>query len=450
MSIFIDRVEELNKLFEIAKSKRAELVLLYGRRRIGKSRLLIEFAKKTGALYLLADISKNVLEILSNQIKDEFVKFNNWEDFFKYIYKCKYDVIIIDEFQYLYHVNKAWPTQLQRWWEKIKETNKKIILCGSIISTIHKIAKGYGSALYGRKTYEIHLRPLKFKYISGFLKHYSFEDLVKAYSVLGGVPRYLEEFDPKLNVYENIKRKILDKTSFLYNEPMNLFFEEFRNPSPYVSILLAIVQGYSRFHDIATFSKIENYKLPKYLLVLERVGILRKDHPITEKKIKTKTTRYKIKDNFYSFWFKFVFKNKAMIEQGLENDVFKSIIKEFNSYVGKCFESVCMELFQDLNIFSYTNIGNWWHKDNEIDFIAINNEKNEIMFVECKWQDKVNALKIASELSQKSKHVLWNNDSRKESYAVFAKSFAKKITEFEGKPVHCLDLADLSKALKGI
>lgn len=115
MIMFIDREEELGRLLELATSKKAELVLLYGRRRVGKSRLLVEFAKKTGALYLLADVSENILDVLSDQIRGEFVRFNTWDDFFEFLYRSKHKVIIIDEFQYLYQVNKAWPTIAQRW-----------------------------------------------------------------------------------------------------------------------------------------------------------------------------------------------------------------------------------------------------------------------------------------------------------------------------------------------
>lgn len=440
MIMFVDRKEELGKLLELAKSKKAELVLVYGRRRVGKSRLLIEFAKKTKALYLLADMSENILDILSKQIKDEFVKFNTWDDFFEFVYRSKYKIIIIDEFQYLYQLNKAWPTIAQRWWEKIKETDKKIILCGSIISTIYKIAIGYGSALYGRKSAEMHVLPLKFKFIKDFFPNYTIEQLIKVYSILGGIPRYLEEFDPKLSIEENIKKKILDKTSFLYNEPLNLLFEEFRTPAPYTSILSAITDGYVKFAEIAEVSKIQSHKLPKYLMTLERVGLIEKEIPITEKKLKTKITRYKIKDNFYKFWFKFIFKNRSMIEQGLQKEVFDSIVQEFNSYIGKVFEDVCKEFLIEKRPFKLTKIGKWWHKDKEIDIVALNEKTRDILFAECKWQERVDARKILKELKEKASLVKW--PSKTQTYAIFAKSFKEK---FKEKDVLLFDLKDLEK-----
>jgi hypothetical protein len=443
--MFVNREPEMKKLMEIAESDRAELVLIYGRRRVGKSRLLTEFARKTEALYLLADVSKNILDVISRQIRDEFVRFNNWDDFFEYICRCRYEIIIIDEFQYLYHVDRAWPTILQRWWEDIKKSGKKIILCGSVISTIYKISMGYGSALYGRKTAEMQINPLKFKHIKAFFPHYNIEDLVKTYSILGGVPRYLEEFNPRMSVEDNIKAKILDKISFLYNEPINIFFEEFRDPAPYISILLAVTQGYTRFSEISQVSRIESHKLSKYLLILERVKILEKNIPVTETKIKSKNTKYRILDNFYKFWFSFVFKNRSMIELGLVDEVFENILRQLNQYFGLCFEDVCREFLIDRRFFQFSRIGGWWHKDREIDIVALNESSGEILFGECKWKEKVDATNVVEELIEKARYVDWNKEKRKEILVVFAKSFSRRIDEFEDREAYCFDLKDLER-----
>lgn len=442
MVTFINRTEEMEILEEIARSDRAELVLIYGRRRVGKSTLLIEFAKRHRALYLLADVSKNILEILANQIKDRFVRFGNWEDFFEFLYESDYEIIIIDEFQYLYMVNKAFPTQLQRWWEKIKERNKKIILCGSMISTIYKIAKGYGSALYGRKTREIKIEPLKFYDVIHFFPKLSLEKIVKIYSVVGGIPRYVEEFDPKLSLEKNIKKKILNKTSFLYNEPMNLLFEEFRDPASYISIILSIVQGYRRFNEISSFSGIGENKLSKYLMVLERVDIIEKDMPVTEKKIKVKRTRYRVKDNFYNFWFRYVFPNRVLLERNEVDKVYNLIMKDFNSYVGKTFEDIVIQIFPRLKIMDYDRVGRWWHKDKEIDIVAINDKERKILLGEVKWKSRVDCDSIVKKLKEKAEYVPWNIGERKEYYAVFAKSFERKSEE-----AICLDLQDIQRKI---
>ena len=444
MSMFINRKDENEKLQEIYRSKKAELVLVYGRRRIGKSRLLIESIKNKDAVYFLADASDNILDILSQQIKDEFVKFSNWEDFFEFMLKSKHTVFIIDEFQYLYQVNKAWPTILQRWWEKLKDTDKKIILCGSIISTIDKIARGYGSALYGRKTYEMEIQPLSFQHAREFLKGYPVEEQIKAYSVLGGIPRYLEEIDLTKSVEENINEKILEKIRFLYNEPVNLLFEEFRDPSTYLAILSGISEGQTKFNEIAVYSHIGTNKLPKYLLVLERVGIIKKEVPVTEKKLKSKLTRYYLKDNFYRFWLRFVFKNKAQIEQGLNKELGHAIKKELPSYMGNAFEEVCKETLL-LKLHGITKLGRWWHKDTEIDIVAINETNDTIYFAECKWKDGVDAEQILAELREKAKQVSWRNNKRKEKFIIIGKSFAHKIHE---QDVILMGIDDIKNAAK--
>ena len=438
---FVNRKEEIKILEDIANSDRAELVLLYGRRRVGKSALLLQFAKKYDAQYFLADASQNILDILSSQVVDRFVRFGNWEDFFLYILESEKKIFIIDEFQYIYRVNRAWPTQLQRWWEKIKERKKKVILCGSIISTIYRIAKGYGSALYGRKTREMKIDPLRFPAVVDFFQNRKLEDIVKFYALTGGVPRYMEEMDTKRSVEWNIKNRILEKTSFLYNEPMNLMFEEFRDPAPYISIISAIVNGYTKFSDIATYSGIDAHKLYKYLMSLERVDIITKDIPVTERKIKVKRTKYCVKDNFYRFWFRFVFPNRAMLEMGLATEVYRKIERDFSQYVGQVFEDIVRGIFPLFKIGTYDSMGRWWHKDTEIDIVALNHDTNEIFFGEVKWKSNVRCQKIMDELRKKAEKVPWERGGRKEKYAVFAKNF-------RDKKDGCFDLQDIGKVVK--
>ncbi len=448
--MFINRSRELETLEKIANSERAELIIMYGRRRVGKTRLLNEFRKRTNkkTLYLIADLSENILDILAKQIGERFVRFSDWEDFHEFLYRSEYDIIIIDEFQYLYHVNKAFPTQLQRWWEKIKEKNKKIILCGSVISTIYKISVGYGSALYGRKTYELKIEPLRFRHIGNFFPEYSVENLVNVYSTLGGVPRYLEEFDPEKSFWKNVEENVLTPNTFLYNEPNNIFFEEFKNPSPYFSILLAISQGYRKFSEIASYSRISGNKLTKYLLILERLDLIKKEYPVTVNKLKTKFTLYMIKDNFFNFWFKFVYPNKSMLEFGKISDVMSDIKQRFNEYVGYAFEDVCREFLVEYRIFNFTKLGRWWKKNREIDIVALNEHTREILFAECKWKEGVNAEEVCRDLIEKAGYVNWHNEERREHLAVFAKSFSSRVEEFEGRRVFCFDLEDIGRLLE--
>ncbi|MBO8183461.1 MAG: ATP-binding protein [Archaeoglobus sp.] len=436
--MFVNREFEQNFLNEKYNSNRAELIIVYGKRRVGKTRLLQEFVRDKKCLYLMADVSENVLDSFSRVISKKygFVRFGNWDDFFEFLYSIARErvVVVIDEFQYLYKVNKAFPTILQRWWETLKDSKIMLILCGSIISTIYKISLGYGSALYGRKTAELELKPLKFAEIKNFLPRYSSKELVEAYAVLGGVPRYLEEFDDSVDIASNIKNKILNRTSFLYNEPMNLLFEEFKDYSRYFGILNAIAEGATTFNEISTKSKVPQNKLSKYLMTLERIGIVKRMYPVTEKK--AKRTLYRLSDNFYRFWFRYVHPNRSYLEIGEADPVLEEIKSDFNTFVSLAFEDIVIE-----TLSKEYKAGKWWFKDVEIDVVGI--KRGEVVFFEVKWKDLnyKEALKILEKLEKKGEKV--KTDGLRK-YGIVARNIKEK-EKLEGYLVY--DLDDLTKGL---
>jgi uncharacterized protein len=172
------------------------------------------------------------------------------------------------------------------------------------------------------------------------------------------------------------------------------------------------------------------------------VDFIKREVPITEN-LKSRDGRYCLKDNFLNFWFKYVYPNLSSIESKAF-DV--SFIKDnYSEYLGRIFEKVCEEFTIKNGFFKFNRVGRWWYKDKEIDVIALNDSEKEILFGECKWKEKVNALEILKDLEEKSQFVDWNLGKRKESFAVFAKSFSKKVNEFNGKKVYCFDLEDFSK-----
>jgi AAA+ ATPase superfamily predicted ATPase len=437
-SMFVNRELDLDFLDEKHKSNKAELIIIYGRRRVGKTRLLQEFVKNKEHIYLVSDVSENILDTFARVISKryKFVRFDNWDDFFEFLYSISDSriVIVIDEFQYLYKVNKAFPTIMQRWWETLKDSNIMLILCGSIISTIYKISLGYGSALYGRKTAELEVKPLKFFEMNEFFPNYSFEELVKVYMVLGGVPRYLEEFDDRFDVMTNIKDKILTRTSYLYNEPQNLLFEEFKDYSRYFAILNVIAEGASTFSEISTKSRIPQNKLSKYLMTLERVEIIKKIIPITEKK--SKRVIYRISDNFYRFWFRYLYPNKSFLEMDEMEHVMEELEKTFNAFVGLAFEEIGAEFLRDK-----FRVGRWWYKGTEIDLVAV--RKEEVAFFEVKWRDMSyqDAIKVLKRLEEKAEAVTIKG---KRSYGLIA----RKIEDKDRLGACVYDLSDLGEKMK--
>jgi AAA+ ATPase superfamily predicted ATPase len=289
--------------------------------------------------------------------------------------------------------------------------------------------------LYGRRTGQWKLDPLKIHNAWEFHKEISAERAVEFYSVTDGVPLYILEFDAEKDVFENIREHILTKGEFLYDEAETLLREELRTYYLYLSIFEAIAMGKTRSVEIADYSKIAQKDLPKYLTTLMKLELVGKEHPVTERE-QSKKTRYFVKDNFFRFYFKYIHPNKTEIESGNPDKVISVIEKDFDSYVGKSFENVVYESLVRLNSrgktpFNFTMIGRMWGKipgkpkgENtyEIDIVALNDRTKEILFAECKWKNRKTDAGVLETLAEKSRFVKWNNAERKEHFAVFSKS----------------------------
>jgi len=334
MSRFIDREQELNFLEEKFKEGK-QLIILYGRRRVGKTELIKKFCEDKEHIYFLADKRGTLLNaerfanIVAEHFNDVPPKVKNFDDVFTYIAKRLNErkfLIVIDEFSYLIEKDDSIPSVFQLIWDEIlKDKNVMLILCGSLVSMMENLLS-YKSPLYGRRTGQWKLLPLMFKDAQQFFPNYSREEKIITYSILGGIPFYLSMFDDRKDVFTNVKEKILSKGEILYEEVEFLLREELKDYSTYLSILEAIARGNSRISEIANFCKMQAKDLPKYLNVLMKLDIVEKVFPITEKRT-TKKTIYKIKDNFFDFYFRFVYPFKSDLEVGNIEKVME-IIKE--------------------------------------------------------------------------------------------------------------------------
>lgn len=443
---FINRKQELEFLKRKYTSDTSELILIYGRRRIGKTELLNEFSKNTRSFYFLgrAESKKDTLHrfnlFLAESFNDMSIArspFANWDELFEYIAQRgdERSVIIIDEFPFI--VNK-FPEILSilqdKWDNQLKESKIMLVLCGSSISMMEKYTMDYKSPLYGRRTGQWMVDKLDVVHLKEFFPNYTFEDILTLYSVIDTIPGYLLKFDKNKTAWENIEQKILSKGEFLYEEVEILLREEFRDISNYMSILSSVAGGLTTFNEIYNKTNLDKSLLSKYLSVLEKVGIVEKTLPITEnfkKRLRATGARYSIVDNFFDFWFRFAYINLSELERGNSTIVMKLIKKDFPAYVGIKFERFIMELLPHIGVFQYTRIGKWWHKDKEIDIIALNENTNDILFCECKWQNRKTDIKVLKDLEDKSHFVDWNTDKRKDHFAVFSKSgFTKEALEF--------------------
>lgn len=433
MAEFIDRKRELEALEERYRSGKAELLVVYGRRRVGKTELLKTFFKDKNHLYFLADMQKEekLLEIFSGIARTasgrEYLELRSWDAFFDYLRELAEDriVVVLDEVGYLNKANPAFYSILQRHWdEDLSSTKIVLILCGSSVSMMEKEVLGYGSPLYGRRSGQIELKPMSYRDARAFFPKAQEAERIEFYSVLGGVPAYLNKFDIEKDVMKEIRNNILNPEKFLYKEPRFILLEELREPATYFSILSAIAQGARKYNEISQKSYVEPTKLSKYLQVLIDLRLVEKITPITEKKKMRRNSIYKIKDNFFTFWFRFINPNTSMIEEGNIEPVMEQIRRGFKEHTSKVFEDVCREAItiESKNSLSFTSVGSWWDKGEEIDIVAINEGTKDILFGECKWGDKKVDADILLDLERKAEYVKWQHNKRTEHFAVFSKA----------------------------
>ena len=413
MNNFIGRKNELDFLEQKYKSENGQLVIIYGRRRIGKTETIKQFCNDKRAVFFTCTQTedKNQLKnfssiLLSNNLPQAkyISEFNSWEQAFlalKDFPKLEEErqIVVIDEFPYMVKGNSEIPSVLQKLWDtELNNQNIMIILCGSAMSFIEKEILSEANPLYGRATGIYKMLPMSFSDSSLFFPKWSKKDKVIAYSILGGIPYYLNQFDSAKTLKENICSNILQKGSILYSEPEFLMRQELREPATYNTIIQAIATGKTSFNDIQNTTLIEKGKLSVYLKNLISLGLLTREFPVlsTEKeKQNMQRGVYKLHDLFFRFWYRFVFSNYSALEFGDWENIYDVIVEpQLNNYVSFPFEDICIEWLRSKNKkrelpFIFTDIGRWWSKDIEIDIIATNEDKSEILSAECKFHNSL-------------------------------------------------------------
>lgn len=440
MERFIDRIEELNTLEKEYKRPGSSFVVLYGRRRVGKTALITQFISEKPALFFLATeesensnrkiLKEKIADFTGNKLLKE-AGIDNWDILFSEFVKketIEKKILVLDEFQYLCKANRSFSSILQRIWESILKTeNIMLILCGSHMSMMESEALNYSSPLYGRRTAQILLRQIPFRYYQEFYQNRTEEELCRFYSITGGVPKYIEQFEPYSDIYEAIKENILDRNSFLYDEPNFLLRNELGEVGTYYSIIKAIAAGHRKLAKIAENMEEKQNKISAYLQTLINLDILEREVPITEEyPEKSKKGLYRIKDNYILFWFKYIYPNISLIESGQKEAVLEQIRKNLIvNHVAHIYEDICLEKLRTINGseklgFLYNKSGRWWDNKNEIDIVALNSMGNEILFGECKYRQKKMDVNVLTELIDKAALVPWKKENRVEKYVLFS------------------------------
>jgi len=481
--LFIGRIPELQFFEGKYNTPGGQLVVLYGRRRVGKTELLHRFCEnKPHVFYACRELSgANQLAAFSERILKagspaaQYISvFQDWEAAFRGLLELPTGdvkkLLIIDEFPYMCKGNASIPSILQILWDELfKDQNIMIVLCGSAMSFIEKSILAEKNPLYGRTTGIYKISELPFEDAIKFFPHYSYEDKMLAFAILGGIPHYLRQFDPSVSLYENILKNILTKGCVLYSEVEFLIRQELREPALYNTLIEAIALGNTQLNDIYTKTQIDKSKISVYLNNLIELEIIRREFSaLSGEKEHAVSTRglYRITDNFFRFWFSFVFSNLSDLEVGDSDGVFShAVLPMLNDFASQIFENVCREFIRRKNRlnelpFRVAKLGRWWGKlnktvrtdsgrdkiiavDSEIDIVAADAHFGRYILGECKFRNATMDVSDLDRLKEKSGIAVKGAEI---CYALFSKSgFTKGLAELakDDKALKLFSLSDI-------
>ncbi len=407
--MFIGREEELRFLEEKYEEKGGQLIVLYGRRRVGKTETIRKFCEEKKHVFYtcvectdekqLQDFSRRLLQmdIPAAQFLDTF---RDWEQAFRSVLQIadsERKLLLIDEFPYMVKGNPAIPSILQKLWDEVlHDENIMIILCGSSMSFIEKEILAEKNPLYGRATGILKMQEMSFYEAVQFVPRYSPAEKIMTYAILGGTPHYLKQFDDTISLEENIKRNILNRGSILYSEVEFLLRQELRETSVYNVIIQAIALGNTKLHDIHQKTQIEKTKLSAYLRNLMDLRLVSREFSMDEgvkESANVQRGLYRITDNYFKFWYAFVFPNISELEAADCEGVYEYQVKpELERYASYIFEDICKAYLRRKNQkdelpFHFAKIGRWWNKFSELDIMATDHERGRYLLGECKFRN---------------------------------------------------------------
>ena len=423
--MFIGREAELKFLNDKYETEGGQFVVLYGRRRVGKTETLREVCKGKPHIFFSCTqtTDKVQLQKFSKQLLKEniparnyIIEFADWEKAIHAIldlpYGNKKKLLVIDEFPYMCKGNRSIPSILQNLWDaELRNANVMIILCGSAMSFIEKELLAEKNPLYGRATGIYKMKEMGFYDAIKFFPDYSERDKVIAYSILGGIPHYLRQWNPKWSIAENIKRNILTKGCILYSEVEFLLHQELRETPVYNSIIEAVALGNTTLNNISRKSLVEDTsKTSVYLKNLIELGIVEREFSV-DARVKEQANgnrgTYKLTDNFFRFWYAFGFANYSQLEDGDVDGVYEYVVEPaLHEFASVTFEDVCREFVREMQKknmlpFRYSKMGRWTGKttlrdkntkngfrtaETEIDLLCIDQKEENYMVGECKFK----------------------------------------------------------------
>ena len=427
--MLFDREKELKELNFVLSESGSHFLTVSGRRRLGKTALLVEWAKSTGlptvywvasrvsSVQLLRSFSQSLYNHAHPDVPaDPEFAYPTWEMALRQMAELargQQVIVILDEFPYAVEVEPALPSLLQNAWDHLlKQTQIRLILCGSHVGMMEKLHV-YQAPLFGRITGQLRVGPLPFSALGDFMPNYPLDRRVAVYAMLGGVPAYLERFSDQLSLAENVRRHLFRVTGMFRTDPQYLLHDEVQQPHNYLAVLLAIAAGNHTQNDIVKASGLE--RVTAYLARLQELAFVRREIPVTvhpEKRFASRKGRYDLADPYLRFYYRFIHPNQHLLEQGLHDWLWNLIGEQLPSYVGLyAFEELCREWVlvkaraNELP-FMPERVGSHWSPDAQVDVVAINWRLKHVLLAEAKWTRHGVSRDIVRRLVSKTKAVV--------------------------------------------
>jgi len=433
---FVDREEELALLERAWTSDVAELFVVYGRRRVGKTALLRRFAQgKPGAFWVASISSEATLRRSFTQAlagEDAPFVFDDWRGAFL---AARGDpetrrLLVIDEYPYLAGAAPGVGTVLQAAWDEVLERSRlMIVLCGSHIGMMEREAVSYRAPLFGRRTGQIRLRPLPPWGVADMLPGFHAAGVIETIAAMGGVPAYLRMLDQDRSVVANLERLALDPNGVLHQEPVFLLREELHQPRSYFALLQAMAAGNTRLNEIGQAAGVDRAPATRYLATLVELGVVERVVPVTEPHPeKSRKGLYVIADGFMRFWFRYVAPYASLLAGGQSAAVRARLQRDLPGFVAPVFEQLSRDWVVRAAAagtlpLPLTAVGRWWTRQAEIDVVALGEEG--LLVGECKWSTHPIGLDVLRSLEASTAVMLSETGlapDRQVHFALFSKS----------------------------
>jgi AAA+ ATPase superfamily predicted ATPase len=407
--MFIGRENEISFLNEVLTRKHpgpGQLILIYGRRRVGKTSLLRNWTAQAGIPFTFFSAEKEPAALQRRKLYaavlgvgvSQSPVFSSWVDTWEAIAKVIGDqrrILVFDEFPYAAETDPALLSSLQNTWDQsLQSSNIILVLCGSQIHTMEMLMS-HQSPLFGRMTGQWHLLPLPYSSLMQFLPGWSAEERVATYAMVGGVPAYLEWLDPDQSLVQNIRRVVLSPGGMFVAEPMFLLNDELRDPHVYLAIIEAIGEGAHTLRDIAERSLIDSAHLSAYLARLQELALVERRLPALVPRARAHVSRMgrsHLQDAYFRFYFRFLAPHRSSIPFD-PVPVLAQIQDGLRAFVGQtAFEELAREWARRESRargipFEAEVVGSHWSSKVQVDLVAVNWHTKDILLGECKWTE---------------------------------------------------------------